>query len=130
MMTARRIALTGVAGAAVLAVGLLLPAMRLAADGPGRPWLGALVMIAPTAALLAATGYRHYGIRAAIAVGVAVTLVSSGVSWVVSVAVLVTALDGSGNGGWVPIFMFVTPAVSVLVLGALALRVVPGRSAG
>ena len=121
----RGLAVAGILGAAVLAALLLVPGLRL---GASQPWLGAVVILVPTAAMLAATGIRHYGVGRAIAVAVVVTVVASGVSWLVAVFTLVRALSGVGVGFAWAILLFLTPVVSVLALGALALRVVPPRS--
>jgi len=121
----RGMALAGVIGAAVLAAFLLVPGLRLGAD---RPWLGAVVLVAPVAALLIGTGYRHYGLGRAAAVAAAVTLAADGVSWLVAVFTLVKVLRGEGVAPVWAILLSVTPAVSVLALGALALRIVPPRS--
>lgn len=121
----RGIAVAGIVGAAALAALVLAPGLRL---GAGQPWLGAVVILVPTTALLAATGSRHYGVGRGVAVALVVTLVAGGVSWLVAVFTLVKALSGVGVSLPWAILLFVTPAVSVLALGALALRVVPPRS--
>lgn len=120
----RGVAVAGIIGAAVLAALLLVPGLRLGAD---QPWWGAVVILVPTAAMLAGTGIRHYGSGRAVAVAVAVTLVAGGVSWLVAVFTLVRALSGAGVGIVWAVLLFLTPVVSVLALGALALRVVPPR---
>ena len=122
----RGIAVAGIVGAAGLAMLVLVPGLRLGTD---VPWLGALVILAPTATLLAATGFRHYGLGRAVALAAVVAVVAGGVSWLVAVFTLVRALSGVGVGLVWAILLFLTPAVSVLALGALALRVVPGMSA-
>lgn len=120
----RGLAVAGTLGAAVLAALLLVPGLRLGAD---RPWLGAVIILVPTAAMLAVTGIRHYGAGRAVAVALVVTLVAGSVSWLVAVFTLVRALSGVGVGLVWAILLFLTPVVSVLALGALALRVVPPR---
>lgn len=127
MADGRGTAVAGIISAAVLAACLLVPGMRVGAD---QPWLGAAIMIAPVAALLTGTGYRHYGLGRAFAVALAVTLVAGGVSWLVAVFTLVKALSGAGVGTVWAILLFATPAISVLALGALALRVLPARHLG
>lgn len=122
----RSLAVAGIVGAAVLATLVLVPGLRVGADSP---WLGALVILVPTATLLAATGFRHYGSGRAVAVAVVVVVVAGGVSWLVAVFTLVRALSGVGVGLPWAILLFLTPAVSVLALGALALRVVSPRFA-
>ncbi len=125
MANGRGAAVVGIVGAAVLAACLLVPGMRLGAD---QAWLGVTIMIVPVAALLAGTGYRHYGFGRAIAVALVVTLVAGGVSWLVAVYTLVKALSGTGVGVVWAILLFATPVISVLALGALALRILPPRS--
>lgn len=121
----RGVAVAGIVGAAVVAALLLVPGLRLGVD---QPWLGTIVILVPTAALLAATGSRHYGVGRAVAVALVVAVLAGGVSWLVAVFTLVKALSGVGVGLAWAILLFLTPAVSVLALGALALRVVPPRS--
>lgn len=121
-LTERRVALLGVTAAAVLAALVLVPGLRL---GATQPWLGALLIVLPTAATLTATGYRHYGFGRALAVALAVTVIAGGVSWLVAVFTLVKALSGTGIGPAWAVLLFLTPVVSVLALGVLALRVVP-----
>ena len=121
----RGIAVAGIVGAALLAMLLLVPGLRVGVDSP---WLGALVILAPTVTLLAATGSRHYGTGRAVAVAFVVAVVAGGVSWLVAVYTLFRALSGVGMGFAWAILLFLTPAVSVLALGALALRVVGPRS--
>ncbi|MEO3760663.1 hypothetical protein ABGB19_20560 [Mycobacterium sp. B14F4] len=115
----RGIALAGVIGAAVVAAVVLVPGMRV---GATQPWLGALVIVVPTAALLAATGYRHYGLARALAIAVSVSVLAGAVSWVVAVFTLVKALSGEGVGLAWAVLLFLTPVVSVLAPGTLALR--------
>jgi len=116
--------MAGILGAAVLAACLLVPGMRVGAD---QPWLGAAIMIVPVAALLAGTGYRHYGLARATVVALVVTVLAGGVSWLVAVFTLVKALTGVSIGIAWAILLFLTPVISVLALGALALRIVSPR---
>lgn len=120
----RGVAVAGILGAAVLAALVLVPGLRL---GAGQPWLGAVVLIVPTAALLTASGYRHYGFGRALVIAISVTTIAAAMSWVVAVFTLVKALSGSGVGLVWALLLFLTPVVSVLALGALALRLVPTR---
>ena len=117
--------MVGIVAAAATAVLLLVPGLRLGVD---QPLLGAVVILLPTAALLAATGHRHYGLGGAVAVAAVVTVIAGGMSWLVAVFTLVKALSGVGVGPAWAILLFLTPAVSVLALGALALHV-PSASA-
>lgn len=122
---ARGVALAGVLGAAVVAALVLLPGLRL---GASQPWLGALVIVTPTAALLTVTGYRYYGFARALLISLLVSAIAGAVSWVVAVFELVKALSGEGIGLAWAVLLFLTPAVSVLALGILALRVVAPSS--
>ncbi|ABM12425.1 MULTISPECIES: hypothetical protein [Mycolicibacterium] len=124
MANDRATTVAGIIGAAVLAAGLLLPAMRVGVD---RPWLAAAMMIVPVAALLTATGYRHYGLGRAFTVALVVTVVAGGVSWLVAIFTLVKALSGAGVGLAWAILLFATPVFSVVALGVLALRVLASR---
>ena len=121
----RGVAVAGILGAAVLTALLLVPGLRLGVD---QPWLGAVVLVVPTAALLTFSGVRHYGLGRAAAVAVVVALLAAGVSWLVAVFTLVKALSGAEVGLAWAILLFLTPVVSVLGLGALALRIVPPPS--
>nr|WP_090345962.1 hypothetical protein [Mycolicibacterium malmesburyense]CRL78533.1 hypothetical protein CPGR_04761 [Mycolicibacterium malmesburyense] len=118
----RGVAVLGNAGAAVVAALVLVPGLRI---GATAPWLGALIIIVPTAALLTATGYRHYGFARALGVSLSVSVIAGAVSWVVAVFTLVKALSGEPVGLAWAVLLFLTPLVSVLALGLLALRVVP-----
>ena len=117
--------MAGLLAAAVLAAAVLVPGMRI---GATQPWLGALVIVLPTAALLTVTGYRHYGLARSLAVSLLVSVLAGAVSWIVAVFTLVKALSGAGVGLAWAVLLFLTPAVSVLALGALALRAVPPPS--
>ena len=120
--TGRGVVVAGLLGAAVLATLVLVPGLRIGAD---QPWVGALVILVPTAVMLAATGSRHYGLGRAVVVALGVAVLAGGASWLVAVFTLVRALSGVGVGLVWAILLFLTPAVSVLALGALALRLVP-----
>lgn len=121
----RRVAVAGIVGAAVLAAVLVVPGLHIGADAP---WLGAVVLLMPTAAVLAVTGYRHYGFGRAVAIALSVAVAAGAVSWLVAMFTLVRALSGAGVEPPWAILLFLTPVVSVLALGALALRIVPARS--
>jgi hypothetical protein len=124
MADARRTALAGVVGAAVLAACVLVPGLRL---GANSPWLGALAIVVPTAALLTVTGLGHYGFGRALAVALTITLAAGGVSWAVAVFTLVRALSGAGIEPVWAILLFLTPMISVLAPGVLALHFVRPR---
>jgi hypothetical protein len=58
----------------------------------------------------------------ALVITVSVSVLAGVVSWVVVVFTLVKALIGEGVGLAWAVLLFLTPAVSVLALGTLALR--------
>lgn len=122
----RKLAIAGVIIAAVLSACLVLPAMRNLATVDGT-WLAAAIMGLPTVAVLIATGYRHYGLGRSVAVAVVVTVVTMVVSWIFSVLVLASALSGSSTSLAMGVLLYAIPAVLVVVLGMLALAVVPPR---
>jgi hypothetical protein len=124
---ARGIAVAGVIGAAVLATFLLMPSVRQL-GGADWLWLGAAIMIVPTAAVLTATGYGLYGLWRSLGMAVAVMVITSVITWVVAVFTFAAALSESPAGTVLGIVLFATPAVCVLVFGLLAIRFVPVRS--
>ena len=93
----------------------------------GVSWLVALFTLVK--ALSGAGVGLVYGLGRAIAVALAVTLLAGGVSWLVALFTLVKALSGAGVGLVWAILLFATPTISVLALGALALRILPPRYA-
>ena len=74
------------------------------------------------------SGAAHYGVVAGSAVAVVVAVVTCVVSWVVAAFAFATALSGSVTGLVLSLVLFGTPALFVLIVGLLALRVVRGRS--
>src|SRR5581483_8894615 len=80
----RKIAVAGVLASAVLAACLVFPAVHQLSTVEGT-WLAAAIFCLPTAAVLAATGYRHYGLARSVGVAVAVTLVTALITWVVAI---------------------------------------------
>jgi hypothetical protein len=125
---ARKVAMAGVFVAAVLAAFLILPAIGQIATLEGT-WLAAAILGLPTAAVLAATGYRHYGAARSIAVAVVVVAIALVISWVSSVFVVASALGGTATSVTMGIVLYGVPAAVVVILGLLAHRLVPGRSA-
>jgi hypothetical protein len=124
----RKVAIAGIVVAAVLASCLILPAMGRLGTLDGT-WLAAAILGLPTVAVLVATGYRYYGLGRSVAVAVvvvAITLVASGVF---SVFVVASALGGSTTTMAMGVLLYGIPAVLVVVLGLLALKLVPPRSA-
>ena len=125
---ARKVALIGVVVAAVLAACLVVPAFGQVLTLEGT-WLAAAIMGVPTAAVLAATGYRHYGYGRGLLVAVVITVLTLAVTWVVSVFVVASALTGSATSIAMGAVLYGVPALAVLILGILALKLLPGRSA-
>lgn len=123
----RVIVVAGVIATAVLATFLLMPAIRQL-GWPDAIWVGAAIMILPTAALLTATGYPHYGLPRSLAIGLVVMVLTGIITWVVAVFTFAAALAGSGAATVMGIVMYATPAACVLVFGLLALRLVPARA--
>ena len=126
MRQTQKIATVGVFVAAVVAATLVKPTVgQLSAmSGVG---LGAAIMGLPTAAVLVATGYRHYGPARSVAVAVPIALITFVITWVVFVYAFASALSGAVTGPGMSIAIFGVPALSVVVLGLLALKLVPGR---
>jgi len=121
-------AVAGVFVAAVLASCLILPAVGQLTTLAGM-WLAAAILLLPTVAVLVGTGYRHYGMARSVAVAVSVMVITGIISWVVSVFAVASALSGSAIGAILRLVLYGTPALSVVILGLLALRLVPGRLA-
>jgi len=119
--------MVGVVVAAVLAACLVVPAFGQVLTLEGT-WLAAAMMGVPTAVVLTATGYRHYGFGRGLLVAVVITVLTLVITWVVSVSVVASALSGSATSVVMGAVLFGVPALAVVVLGVLALRVVPGRS--
>jgi hypothetical protein len=124
----RKIAIAGVVVTAVLAACLALPAVDRIST-VGGTWLAAAIFCLPTAAVLTLSGYRHYGVGRSVAVAVAVVLVTAVVTWVVAVFTVASAMAASGTGPVMGIVMLAAPALTVLILGLAALRLVPARPA-
>ncbi|HET6733175.1 hypothetical protein [Mycobacterium sp.] len=122
-----RIALAGVLVTAVLAALLILPSVGRMSTLDGA-WQAAAIFGLPTVAVLTVTGYRNYGWARSLAVAVAIMLITGFFSWVVTVFVVASALSGSTIGAGLGIVLYGIPALSVVILGLLALKLVPGRS--
>lgn len=126
MRQTQQIAIFGVFVAAVVAAALVKPTVGQLSALSGV-WLGAVIMGLPTAAVLVATGYRHYGPARSVAVAVPIALIAFVVTWAVFVYAFASALSGSVTGPVMSIVIFGVPALSVVVLGLLALKLVPDR---
>jgi hypothetical protein len=123
----RVFAVVGVVVAAIVAAALVMPAARQL--GPATGLLAAAaIMGIPVLLLLAVSGAAHYGVVASAVVAVVVAVITCVVSWVVAAFAFATALSGSVTGLILAIVLFGAPALTVLILGLLALRVVPARS--
>jgi hypothetical protein len=88
----------------------------------------AAVIGIPVLVVLAVSGGPHYGMLASSVVAVVVAVITCVVSLVVAAFALATALSGSVTGVVLAIVLFGAPALCVLILGLVALRVVPARS--
>jgi hypothetical protein len=122
----RVFAVVGVVVAAIAAACLVMPAARQIGSAMGSLTAAAIIGI-PVLAILAVSGAGHYGVLASSVVAVVVAVVTCVVSWVVAAFAFATALSGSVTGVVLALVLFGAPAVSVLLLGLLALRVVPAR---
>lgn len=123
----RVFAVVGVVVAAIVAAALVIPAARQL--GPATGLLAAAaIMGIPVLLLLAVSGAAHYGVVASAVVAVVVAVITCVVSLVVAAFAFATALSGSATGLILAIVLFGAPALTVLILGLLALRVVPARS--
>jgi lysylphosphatidylglycerol synthetase-like protein (DUF2156 family) len=124
----RKIAAAGVVVAAVLASSLVMPTVGHLSTMDSA-WLAAVIMCLPTAAVLAATGFRQYGLARSIVVAVVIMAITFVVTWVMTVFAVASALGGSALSLGLSVALYVIPAASVLILGFLALKVLPARSA-
>lgn len=122
-----KIAVAGVLVTAVLAAWLVLPSVGRMSTLDGA-WQAVAIFGLPTVTVLAVTGYRHYSWARSVAVAVAIMLITGFVSWVVTIFVVASALSGSTIGVALGIVLYGTPALSVTILGLLALKLLPGRS--
>jgi len=123
----RVFAVVGVVIAALVAAALVMPAARQLGPPTGLLTAAAIIGI-PILLVLAVSEAAHYGVVASSVVAVVVAVVTCVVSWVVAAFAFATALSGSITGLVLALVLFGTPALSVLILGLLALRVVRGRS--
>jgi hypothetical protein len=122
----RKIAVAGVLVTAVLAACLAFPAVDQLSTIEGT-WLAAAIFCLPTAAVLAATGYGHYGLARSIGVAVVIAVLTGLITWIVAVFALASAMSGSTAGSATGVLVLAAPALSVIIGGLLALRLVPSR---
>src|SRR5215217_6965035 len=104
----RKMAVAGVLASAVIASCLTLPAVDQLSTIEGT-WLAAAILCLPTAALLAATGYRHYGLARSVGVAVAIMLFTGVITWVVAVFALASAMSLSTVGPVIGVLMLCAP---------------------
>ena len=115
--------MVGVVVAALAAAALVMPAARQL--GPASGSLTAAAIIGtPVLLVLAVTGAPHYGVLAGSVVAVVIAAITCVVSWVIAAFAFATALSGSATGLLLAVVLFGGPALCVLILGLLALRVV------
>ncbi|BBY43795.1 hypothetical protein [Mycolicibacterium celeriflavum] len=122
----RRIAVAGVLAAAVLAAVLVMPASRQLGTSEGL-WLAAATLGVPTIGVLVATSFRYYGLARSLAIGTVIAVVTCVVSLVVAAFTFATALSGSVTGLLLAIVLFGAPALTVAILGLVALRLAPSQ---
>ena len=123
----RVFAVVGVVAAAIAAAALVMPAARQL--GPATGLLtGAAIIGIPILVVLAVSGAAHYGVLTSSVIAVVVVAITCVVSLVVAAFAFASALSGSATGLVLAFVLFGAPALSVLILGLVALRVVPARS--
>jgi len=123
---ARAFAVVGVVVAALAAAALVMPAAGRLGSATGSLAAAAIIGL-PVLVVLAVSGAGHYGATASTVVAVSIAVITCVVAWVVAAFAFATALSGSATGLVLAIVLFGAPAVCVLFLGLLALRLVPAR---
>jgi hypothetical protein len=123
----RVFAVVGVVVAAIAAAALVMPAARQLGSVAGSLTAAAIIGL-PVLLILAVSGAAHYGVLASSVIAVVVAVITCVVSWVAAAFAFATALSGSVTGIVLAIVLFGVPALCVLILGLVALRVVPARS--
>ena len=123
----RVFAVAGVVVAAIAAAALVMPAARQLGPSTGVLTAAAIIGL-PVLVILAVSGAAHYGALASSVIAVVVAVLTCVVSWVVAAFAFATALSGSVTGLVLAVVLFGAPALCVLILGLVALRVVPARS--
>jgi hypothetical protein len=123
----RASAVVGVVVAAIAAAALVMPAARQLGPATGLLTAAAIIGI-PVLIVLAVSGAAHSGVPASSVVAVVVAIITCVVSCVVAAFAFATALSGSVTGVVLAVVLFGAPALCVLILGLLALRLVPARS--
>jgi hypothetical protein len=123
----RVFAVVGVVVAAIAAACLVMPAARQLGPATGLLTAAAILGI-PVLVVLAVSGATHYGVVTSVVIAVVVAVITCVASLVVAAFAFATALSGSVTGVVLAVVLFGVPALSVLILGLVALRVVPARS--
>jgi hypothetical protein len=119
----RVIAMVGVVAAAIAAAALVMPAAHQLGPASGSLTAAAIIGI-PVLLVLAVTGAAHYGWPASSAIAVVISVITCLVSLAIAAFAFATALSGSTTGLILAVVLFGGPALCVLILGLLALRVV------
>jgi hypothetical protein len=125
--SSRVFAVVGVVVAAIAAAALVMPAARQLGPATGLVTAAAILGI-PVLVVLAVSGAAHYGVLASAVVAVVVAVITCVVSLIVAAFAFATALSGSVTGVVLALVLFGAPALCVLILGLVAVRVVPARS--
>ena len=115
--------MVGVVVAALAAAILVMPAARQLGPASGMLTAAAIIGI-PILLVLAVTGAPHYGVLPSSVIALVIAVLTCVVSWVIAAFAFATALSGSAAGLLMAVVLFGGPALCVLILGLLALRVV------
>jgi hypothetical protein len=115
--------MVGVVVAALAAAALVMPAARQLGPVTGSLTAAAIIGI-PVLLVLAVTGAPHYGVLVSFVIAVVIAVITCVVSGVIAAFAFATALSGSATGMLLAVVLFGGPALCVLILGLLALRVV------
>jgi len=115
--------MVGVVVAALAAAVLVMPAARQLGPASGMLTAAAIIGI-PVLLVLAVTGAPHYGVLTSSVIAVVIAAITCVVSWVIAAFAFATALSGSATGLMLTVVLFGGPALCVLILGLVALRVV------
>ena len=113
--------------AAIAAAALVMPAARQLGPATGSLTAAAIIGI-PVLLVLAISGAAHYGVLASSVIAVVIAVSTCVVSYIIAAFAFATALSGSITGLLLAVVLFGGPALCVLILGLLALRVVPART--
>jgi hypothetical protein len=123
----RAFAVVGVVVAAIAAACLVWPAAQQLGSPDGLLIAAAIIGL-PVLVALAASGVPYYGLLRSSVIAVGVALITCAVAWAVAAFGVASALSGSVSGLVFALVLFGGPALSVLIPGLLALRVVPAGS--